>query len=63
MHAETAEKMKAIHENKSISQEQKKEQSKELMKQNKEQMKSILTEEQMKKLKEKHKGGKHKQAI
>jgi hypothetical protein len=43
-------KFKAIRENKSLSEEQKKEQIKELMKAQKENMKSILTEEQMKKL-------------
>jgi len=49
---EMGEKMKAIRENKSLSDEQKKEQAKELMKKQKENMKSVLTEEQLKKLKE-----------
>ncbi len=44
--------MKAIRENKSLNEEQKREQMKELGKKQKENMKSILTEEQMKKLKE-----------
>ena len=46
------EKMKAIRENKSLSDEQKKENIKELMKKQKESMKSVLTEDQLKKLKE-----------
>lgn len=50
--AEMSAKMKAIHEDKALSDEQKKEKMKELMKQRKESMKSILTEEQQKKLKE-----------
>jgi Spy/CpxP family protein refolding chaperone len=54
---EMGEKMKAIRENKSLSDEQKKEQLKELHKSQKDAMKSILTEEQMKKMKE---GGMHK---
>jgi Spy/CpxP family protein refolding chaperone len=55
------EKMKAIRENKSLSDDQKKTKVMELRKQQKEQMKSILTEEQLKKLKEgKHKHGKRK---
>ena len=45
-------KMKAIRENKSLGEEQKREQMKELMKSQKDNMKSILTEEQMKKFKE-----------
>lgn len=49
---EMGEQMKAIHENKSLSDDQKKEQVKELMKKQKENMKSVLTEEQLKKLKE-----------
>jgi Spy/CpxP family protein refolding chaperone len=47
---ETAAKMKAIHENASLTDDQKKEQAKELMKQRKENLKSILTEEQLKKM-------------
>jgi len=61
---EMAEKIKAIHENKSLSDEKKKEEMKELMKKQKETMKSILTEEQMKKLQEGRKqkpGGMHGQ--
>ena len=57
-----AEKIKSIRENKSLSDEKKREEMKELMKKQKETMKSILTEEQMKKLQEgrKHKpGGMH----
>ena len=49
---EMAEKMKAIRENKSLDEAKKKEQMKDLMKKNKEKMKSILTEEQLKKLQE-----------
>lgn len=49
---EMGEKMKAIRENKSLSDEQRKEQMKEMMKKQKENMKSILTEDQLKKLKE-----------
>jgi colicin import membrane protein len=53
---EMKEKMKAIKEDKKLSDEQKKEKVKELMKGQKESMKSILTEEQLQKLKEsKHK--------
>lgn len=55
---EMGEKMKVIRENKSLSDEQRKGQMKELMKKQKENMKSILTEEQLKKLKESH----HKQS-
>jgi len=46
------EKMKALRENKSLTDNQKKEQMKELMKQQKENMKSVLTEDQLKKLNE-----------
>jgi len=49
---EMGEKMKAIRENKTLNDEKRKEQMKELMKKQKENMKSILTEEQLKKLKE-----------
>lgn len=49
---EMSKKMKAIKEDKSISDEQKKEKMKELMKQNKESMQSILTAEQLQKMKE-----------
>ncbi|OSZ73541.1 hypothetical protein CAP36_16100 [Chitinophagaceae bacterium IBVUCB2] len=50
--AEMATKMKALREDKALSDEQRKEKVKELMKQQKENMKSILTEEQLKKMKE-----------
>lgn len=50
---ETMTKVKAIRENKSLSDDQKKDQVKELMKQRKESLKTILTDEQMKKLQEK----------
>lgn len=49
---ETGEKIKAIRENKSLGDEAKKEQIKELMKKQKDGMKSVLTEEQLKKMKE-----------
>lgn len=53
---EIGEMMKSLRESNSLSDEQKKEQMKEMMKKQKESMKSILTEEQLKKLKEiKHK--------
>jgi len=48
----SGEKMKAIRENKSLTDEQKKEQMKDLYKEQKAGMESILTEEQLKKLKE-----------
>jgi len=54
---EMAEKMKAIRENKSLSDEKKREEMKELAEKQKETMKSILTEEQLKKMKE---GRKHR---
>jgi Spy/CpxP family protein refolding chaperone len=54
---EMAEKMKAFRENDKMDAEKKKEQMHDLMKKQKEQMKSILTEEQMKKLQEGHKQG------
>lgn len=57
---EMSEKMKALRENKSISEEKKREDMKELMKKQKESMKSILTEEQQKKLQEGMKRGMHK---
>lgn len=52
-----AEKMKALRENKSLPEEKKRAEMKELMKQQQESMKSILTEEQLKKMKE---GKKHR---
>ena len=54
--SETAAKMKTINENKSLSEDQKKEEMKNLMKAQKENTKSILTEDQLKKLQE---GKKH----
>lgn len=54
---EMAEKMKALRENDKMDSEKKKEQMHDLMKKQKEQMKSILTEEQMKKLQEGRKHG------
>lgn len=55
---EIGEKMKSIREDKSLSDEQRKEKIKEAMKSNKEKMKSILTEEQLKKMQEtRHKRG------
>jgi hypothetical protein len=50
--ADMQQKMKAIKEDKKMTDEQKKEQFKQLMKSNKESMQSILTEEQLKKMKE-----------
>ena len=50
--SEMMEKMKTIRENKDLDDLKKKEQVKELMKQQKGKMKSVLTEEQLKKLKE-----------
>lgn len=61
-HKEMAEKIKALRENKSLSDENKKEQMKELMKGQREQRKSILTEEQIKKMKERKHDG-HKEGI
>jgi Spy/CpxP family protein refolding chaperone len=57
---EMAEKMKAIRENKSFSDEKKREEMKELMKKQKETMKSVLTEEQLKKMQEAKKPGHRK---
>lgn len=57
----TSEKMKTIRENAALSDLQKREQVKEVMKKQKEEMKSILTEEQLQKMKENRKqGGKKK---
>ena len=49
---EMGEKMKAIRENSTMGMEQKKEQMKEMMKKQKEYIKTVLTEEQLKKFKE-----------
>ncbi len=49
---EMGDKMKVIRENKALTEEQKREQMRELGKMQKENMKSILTEEQLKKMKE-----------
>ncbi|MGQ0739334.1 MAG: hypothetical protein ACT4OJ_09765 [Bacteroidota bacterium] len=56
---ETGEKIKAIRDNKSLPDEKKREEIKEIMKGQKEAMKSILTKEQLEKMKEerKHKPG------
>jgi len=58
--SEMSKKMKALRENNSLDEESKREQMKELMKQQKENMRSILTEEQMKKLHEDKKEGQRK---
>jgi Spy/CpxP family protein refolding chaperone len=60
LRAGMSEKIKTIRSNESLSQEQKKDQVKELMKAQKEEMKSILTDEQFKKMQEmkSHHGGK-----
>lgn len=50
--AEMGQQLKSIRENKNLSDEQRREQTKELMKKRKENMKSVLTDEQRKKLKE-----------
>jgi Spy/CpxP family protein refolding chaperone len=55
--------MKALHENKSLNEEQKKEQMKELRKKQKDSFKSILTEDQLKKLHEKQKHRPAKQPV
>jgi Spy/CpxP family protein refolding chaperone len=52
-----SEKMRSIREDKALTDEQKKEKSKELMKQQKESLKSILTEEQLQKMKDGRKKG------
>lgn len=54
---EMMEKMKALHENKSMDMMKKREEIKSLMEKRKESMKSILTEEQMKKMQEMQKHG------
>lgn len=51
-HAALQEKMKAIREDKNLSDEQKKEKAKELHKKQQEELKTILTEEQLQKMKE-----------
>jgi Spy/CpxP family protein refolding chaperone len=53
-------KMKAIRENNSLSDEKKREEMRELMKKQRESMKSVLTEEQKKKLQESRRYGPHK---
>lgn len=57
---EHSDKIKAIRENKSLTEDKKREEIKELMKKQKETMKSVLTEEQMKKLKEDKPRGPHR---
>ena len=52
-HSDLSEKMKAIRENKALTDEQKHDQFQELRKKNKDGLKDILTEEQMKRLHEK----------
>jgi Spy/CpxP family protein refolding chaperone len=54
---EMGDKMKAIRENKSLTEEQKRTQMKELGQKQKENLKSILTEEQLKKFKEERRQG------
>ena len=56
-------KMKTIRENKSLTDEAKKEQVQELMKQQKEEMKSILTEEQLKKMQDQRKHRTHRKKV
>jgi Spy/CpxP family protein refolding chaperone len=60
---EMTQKMKALRENKSLSDDQKKEQFRELREKQKANMKSILTEEQLKKLKERKHKGSRKQIV
>jgi len=63
-HAEMSEKLKTLKENNSLGREEKKEQAKDLVKQNKEKMRSILTKEQLKQLKEgRHKRHRKKQRV
>lgn len=57
---EMATKMKALRDDNSLTEEQKKEKSKELRKQQMDSMKSILTEEQLQKMKEGRKGDRRK---
>jgi Spy/CpxP family protein refolding chaperone len=57
------EKMKALHDNKSLDEGNKMEKMKELRKEQKENMKSILTDEQMKKFEDSRKQGYHKKEI
>lgn len=52
-------KMKALRENKSLNEDARREQVKEIMKEHKENLKSILTEEQLKKMREGGPRGKH----
>jgi hypothetical protein len=54
---EMGDKMRAIRENKSLTEEQKREQMRELGKKQKEEMKSILTKEQLEKMKKGRKQG------
>jgi Spy/CpxP family protein refolding chaperone len=56
----SAEKMRAIREDKSLSLDQKKEKMKEVMKAQKENMKKVLTEEQLAKMKAQHKDHKRR---
>lgn len=58
-HEEMGQKFKAIHDDKSLTDDQKKAQFKDLKKQEHESLKSILTPEQMQKLEQQHKDHKH----
>ena len=60
---EMLEKMKGIRENKSIDEMKKREEMKLLMEKRKENMKSILTEEQLKKMQELNKSMHHKRKV
>ena len=61
--SETSEKMKAIRENKSLDETRKREEMKGLMNKRKENMRSILTEDQMKKMQEMKKQDHHKRKM
>ena len=60
-HKDLMEKMKALREDKSLSEEKKREQMRELLKSQRESLKSILTEEQLNKMKEERKDGQRKE--
>ncbi|HLG40187.1 MAG TPA: hypothetical protein VI461_10985 [Chitinophagaceae bacterium] len=59
----TSERLKAIREDNTLSEEQKKQETKEVMKKQKENMKSLLTEEQLKKMKENKKQHSKKKVV
>ena len=64
LRTQTTGKLKALRENNSLTPGEKREQAKELMKQNKEKIRSILTDEQLKKLKEgKHQKHRRKKSV